>query len=361
MAPNTAAQADPNALTRLRQSGKMIAKDAGGKTVADFFEMNKTTIQAVLPAHMTPDRMLKIALRALRTTPKLMGCTVESLFGAVVTCAQLGLEPNTPQGHIYLIPFENKRKGITEVQIVIGYKGLIDLARRSGEIETIAARVAYKGDDFSIEYGTVDEIHHKPNIGAGEPGDPIGVYAVAKLKGGGYQFEWMSVGQINQIRNGSQGYKTAVRFNKQDTPWITHWEEMAKKTVVRRLCKYLPMSIELATATALDDRAETKTQGLDQVLDGDFTVLADDSMEGGDEADPETGEIKTTAAIEQSTEQPMDTGPIINNEREPEPAARQEQPQQQEVATRTADPAGTDKPAGRGRGSKGNDGLFSES
>ena len=73
MAPNTAAQADPNALTRLRQSGKMIAKDAGGKTVADFFEMNKTTIQAVLPAHMTPDRMLKIALRALRTTPKLMG------------------------------------------------------------------------------------------------------------------------------------------------------------------------------------------------------------------------------------------------------------------------------------------------
>lgn len=263
----------------LRAKGKMVARQAGGSTVSAFFEANKEAIRAVLPQHMTPDRMLKIALRALRTTPKLMDCTIDSLFGAVVSCAQLGLEPNTPQGHIYLIPFENRRKGITEVQIVIGYKGLVDLARRSGEIETIAARVAYKGDDFSIEYGTTDSIVHKPKID-GDAGTPIGVYAVAKLKGGGYQFEWMSVSQINQIRDGSQGYKTAVRFNKTDTPWISNWEEMAKKTVIRRLCKYLPMSIELAAAAALEGRAERgEGQGLSQVLDGiDYNIL-DSAME----------------------------------------------------------------------------------
>jgi len=289
-------------LAEIRKTGHLVAKEAGGTTVADFFEANKPTLKALLPEKMSPDRMLKITLGALRTTPKLMECTLNSLFGAVVVCAQLGLEPNTPQGHIYLIPFGNKRKGTTEVQIVVGYKGLIDLARRSGQIVSLSARVVHKRDDFDIDYGTTDSITHKPYLD-GDRGPVTGVYAVAKLVGGGVQFEFMSTPEINRVRDESQGYKTALRFDKKDTPWITHWEEMAKKTVIRRLTKYLPMSIELANAAALDDRSGSgKPQGLDTVLDGDFTVLTDDGDTPADsdavmneaarlDHDPETGEV----------------------------------------------------------------------
>lgn len=293
MAHSGLAMTQTKSVADLRGAGKLVAKEAGGNTVKAYFEANKTTLAALLPRHMTPERMLTLALNCLRTTPKLMDCTLDSLFRAVIVCSQYGLEPNTPSGHVYLIPFENRRKGVTEVQIVLGYKGLIDLARRSGEIETLSARVTYKGDDFSIEYGIEDRIKHKPKID-GEPGEPLGVYAVAKLKGGGYQFEWMSVAQINKIRDGSQGYATAKRSGRDNTPWITNWEEMAKKTVLRRLTKYLPMSIELANAVALDARADAgKEQGID-LVEGEFQVLPEDAPE--ETMDQETGEVTTKPA-----------------------------------------------------------------
>lgn len=296
MTTTNATPATGRSLAELRQAGRQVAKQAGGSTVAAFFDANKETLKALLPAHMTPERMMKIALGALRTTPKLMDCTIESLFGAVVVCAQMGLEPNTPQGHIYLIPFGNSRKQTTEVQIVVGYKGLIDLARRSGQIESLSARVVHERDVFDIDYGTSDCITHKPFL-AGERGRITGFYAVAKLKGGGVQFEFMSAAEVNAVRDASQGYKTAKRFNNQNTPWITNYEEMGKKTVIRRLAKYLPMSIELANAVALDGRAEAaETQGLDRVLDGDFSVVGDDAPAPQDDDvptdhDPQTGEV----------------------------------------------------------------------
>ncbi|HYF89015.1 recombination protein RecT [Azospirillum sp.] len=313
---NTAA-APGRSLAELRQAGRQVAKQAGGSTVAAFFDANKETLKALLPAHMTPDRMMKIALGALRTTPKLMDCTIESLFGAVVVCAQMGLEPNTPQGHIYLIPFENRRKGATEVQIIVGYKGLIDLARRSGQIESLSARVVHERDAFDIDYGTADSITHKPFL-AGDRGKITGFYAVAKLKGGGVQFEFMSVAEVNAVRDGSQGYQTAKRFNKSNTPWMTNYEEMGKKTVIRRLAKYLPMSIEMANAVVLDGRAEAgETQGLDRVLDGDFTVVGSDEVAPEQEPqaeqaetphDPETGEVvEVQQAATQTDSLPAET------------------------------------------------------
>src|SRR5574340_908813 len=112
---------------QLAQTARTVASEAGN--VKAFFESQKSTLAAVLPKHVGADRMLKIALGALRTTPKLMQARTDTLLGAIIQCAQLGLEPNTPLGHAYLIPFDNRSKGITEVQIVFGYKGLIDLAR----------------------------------------------------------------------------------------------------------------------------------------------------------------------------------------------------------------------------------------
>ncbi len=293
----------------LKKASKLPARQAGGGTVAAFFDKNKSTLQAVLPKHVSPDRMLKIALGAIRTTPKLMGCTVESLFGAVVQCAQLGLEPNTPMGHVYLIPFDKKKKqgndwvvDKTEVQIVIGYKGMLDLARRSGQIVSISAHEVCESDEFDYAYGLDERLHHKPAMD--NRGEIIAFYAVAKLKDGGHCFEVMSRSQVEAIRDNSQGFKAAViaasRYKKEpDSPWHNQFGEMGRKTVTRRLFKWLPMSIEMATASALDGRAEVgEAQGLDAALTGEFSVIDADAPMAESDAhdeiiDTTTGEVVT--------------------------------------------------------------------
>lgn len=283
-------------IANLKQASKMVAREAGFGTVKSFFESQKSTLAAVLPKHVSPDRMLKIALGALRTTPKLMECTVESLMGAVVQCSQLGLEPNTPLGHAYLIPFEKKKKSgnqwVTdkvETQIVIGYKGLIDLARRSGQVVSIAAHAVHANDHFDYAYGLDEKLEHKPAMSARGP--VIAFYAVAKLVGGGHAFEVMSAEQVNEIRDASQNYKFAR--DKEKTVWGQHYEEMGRKTVLRRLFKYLPVSIELATAAAIDDvGAGGKSQALDTVLDGDYITPSEaDDHDEGEVIDQSTGEI----------------------------------------------------------------------
>ncbi|CAN0620299.1 recombination protein RecT [Burkholderia multivorans] len=264
---------------------KLPAKNFEMGEVKKFLEAQKGVLAAVLPRHVTPDRMLKIALGALRTTPKLMDCTIESLMGAVVQCSQLGLEPNTPLGHAYLIPFEKKKKqggdwvvDKIETQIVIGYKGLIDLARRSGQVVSIAAHAVHENDHFDYAYGLDEKLEHKPSMTA--RGRVIAFYAVAKLVGGGHAFEVMSSEQVNEIRDASQNYKFAR--DKSKTVWGQHYEEMGRKTVLRRLFKYLPVSIELASAAALDDvSAAGRSQALDTVLDGDYITPTEDEEDDG--------------------------------------------------------------------------------
>jgi recombination protein RecT len=290
----TVAQQTTN-LANLKQASKMVAREAGIGTVKTFFESQKATLAAVLPKHVSPDRMLKIALGALRTTPKLMECTVESLMGAVVQCSQLGLEPNTPLGHAYLIPFEKKRKDgnqwVTdkvETQIVIGYKGLIDLARRSGQVISISAHAVHANDHFDYAFGLDEKLEHRP--ARSNRGPVTEFYAVAKLVGGGHAFDVMSAEDVNEIRDASQNYKFAR--DKSKTVWGQHYEEMGRKTVLRRLFKYLPVSIELASAAVLDDvSASGRSQALDTVLDGDYITPSETDDDYSDSVDQSTGEI----------------------------------------------------------------------
>jgi len=294
--------ANPTSLAELKQTSKMVAREAGIGNVKKFFESQKGSLAAVLPKHVSADRMLKIALGALRTTPKLMNCSVESLMGAVVHCSQLGLEPNTPLGHAYLIPFDNRKKGVTEVQIVLGYKGLIDLARRSGQIVSIAAHEVCANDEFEYSYGLDETLTHKPTMGARGP--VIAFYAVAKLVGGGHAFEVMSAEQINEIRDNSQNYKFAK--DKRSTVWGQHYAEMGRKTVLRRLVKYLPVSIELASAAALDElNAVGRSQALDNVLEGDYITPMDD----GDEDDGSNDQAAATDAGGPAAADPDPTTP----------------------------------------------------
>lgn len=226
------------------------------QTLADLItgDSMKKQFALALPKHLNADRFTRVALTELRKVPKLMEADPASFMGAVMQCAQLGIEPGGALGHAYLLPFENRRSGKTEVQFILGYKGMIDLARRSGQIVSIEARAVYERDTFSVRFGLDPDLQHEPAWEEDDRGELRAVYAVAKLQGGGVQFEVMGRKEIERIRNESQGYKTAERYGKGNSPWHTHFDEMGRKTVLRRLFKYLPVSIEYIDAQEREDR-----------------------------------------------------------------------------------------------------------
>ena len=230
-------------------TGTSIAK-ARPTTIAGL--LTDPTIKAqmamALPKHMTSDRLARIALTEVRKTPALGNCDQASFLGAIMQCAQLGLEPGSALGHAYLLPFENRKKGITEVQFILGYRGMIDLSRRSGQILSIEARAVYSADKFHVALGLNPNLTHEPDWEAEDRGPLRFVYAVAKLRDGGTQFEVMSRSDVEKVRQKSRA--------GQSGPWVDHYEEMAKKTVIRRLFKYLPMSIEMASAVEQDERID---------------------------------------------------------------------------------------------------------
>lgn len=254
----------------------------------------KQQMSLALPKHMTADRLARIALTEVRKVPKLAQCDQTSFLGAIMQAASLGLEPGGALGHCYLIPFENRKQNRTDVQFIVGYRGMIDLARRSGQIVSLEARAVYAKDEFDVTLGLDSSIIHRPDWTAADRGPVTFVYAVAKLRDGGVQFEVMSRAEIERVRNESQGYKTAVRFAKPgqqpNTPWASHFEEMAKKTVIRRLFKYLPVSIEMQRAVVLDEQAEVGVQDNPLIIDGQFEhVAATGSEAAGDAQDAGEG------------------------------------------------------------------------
>lgn len=262
-----------------------VAARVEPKDIAGMLSSPKMKQQMALamPKHMTADRMMRIALTEVRKVPALGQCNIESFMGAIMQCAQLGLEPGSALGHAYLLPFGNgkAKDGKSNCQLIIGYRGMIDLARRSGQIVSLTARTVHENDTFKYEFGLDETMQHIP--ADGDRGKMTHVYAVAKLKGGGVQFDVMSRADVDKVRATSKAGANG--------PWVTHFEEMAKKTVIRRLFKYLPVSIEIQQAVTLDERAEA---GIDQdnasILTGDYSVV-DDQQETGEQVDQATGEI----------------------------------------------------------------------
>lgn len=256
--------------------------------VAYLLKSKHGELVKMLPKHLGAERLLKVAQIAATTTPALAKCDVASLVGAIGQCAQMGLEPNTVLGHAYLVPFNTKRKDtngnekwVNSVQVIIGYKGLIDLARRSGQIISIAAHEVCEHDEFELVYGLEEKLAHSPAMG--ERGSIIGFYAVAKLKDGGHAFEFMSLHQVHEIMSATQ---SKGKYG----PWKDHFPEMGRKTVIRRLAKFLPLSIEFQTAVALDELATVgKDQHMDSAIEADFMVM--DEPETEESVNIETGEI----------------------------------------------------------------------
>jgi recombination protein RecT len=203
----------------------------------------KDQIKAALPKHVTPERMSRIAMTALRTNPKLAQSTPESFLGSLMNAAQLGLEPNTPLGQCYLIPYFNGKLKSMECQFQIGYKGMLDLAYRTGDFKVIYAKEVYKEDEFEYSFGLNMDLIHKPS--ANRTGKPIFYYACYKLSNGGYNFEVMS---RKDAETWGKKHSKTFAFG----PWKNHFDEMAKKTVLKKLLKTARLSTELSTSMVSD-------------------------------------------------------------------------------------------------------------
>jgi len=225
-------------------------------TFKDLVDNDKLrqAMAAVLPTHMTPDRIIKLMIAAATKTPQLRQCTPESIIQCMMACSETGLEPGGALGHAYVIPYK------TTATFLIGYRGMLDLARRSGKIISIEARVVYKQDRFVCHFGLDSVLEHEPDFKAERnDSDIIAAYAVAKLTDGGLATDVMTRPEIDAIRRRSRAGASG--------PWVTDFAEMARKTVVRRLFKYLPTSTEkLADGTIIDRTAqaferEDETQG----------------------------------------------------------------------------------------------------
>lgn len=200
---------------------------------------------AALPDVMSPERFIRLTLTAFSKTPRLYECTSASLLGALLMAAQLGMEPNSPLGQAYLIPYYNRDKEAYECQFQLGYKGMITLAYRSGKVTDIAAYEVRANDRFDYELGLESKLYHKPVLR--DRGEVIAYYAVWHTKDGGHGFAVMSKEDVEAHRN-----HFSKASQKGFSPWTTSFDEMAKKTVLKQALKYAPMAADFQRAMMSD-------------------------------------------------------------------------------------------------------------
>lgn len=251
-------------------------------TMQGLIQAMEPQIRKALPSVITPERFTRMVLTALSSTPKLQTCTPQSFLGAMMQAAQLGVEPNTPLGQAYLIPYGNV------CQFQLGYKGLIDLAYRSGEVSSIQAHEVHENDVFEYEYGLEPKLRHVPAMT--DRGPVTYYYAVLKLKNGGVGFEVMSREDVETFSR-----KKSKAFN--NGPWQTDFDEMAKKTVLKKVLKYAPLKTEFARAVATDETVKsTLSDNMADEPNEVFTTIDNEPEAAPEEAqqseDTKTGEVK---------------------------------------------------------------------
>lgn len=269
---------------KLIQKQTTELKTTEKKTMQTYIKTMEGEIKKALPSVMTPERFTRMVLSAISSNSELAKCTPKSFLGAMMNAAQLGLEPNTPLGQAYILPYKNK--GELEAQFQIGYKGLIDLAYRSGEVEVIQSHIVYENDEFECEYGINTKLSHKP--AETNRGKPIKVYAIFKTKSGGYGFEVMS---MDDVKRHAEKYSKA--YNSSFSPWKSNFEEMAKKTVLKRVLKYAPLKSDFVRAVVQDGTIKS-TLSEDMYEVNNEMELTDGQIVEVDSVpvDGETGEVK---------------------------------------------------------------------
>jgi recombination protein RecT len=213
------------------------------KRAQGFLKAMMPAIKEALPksSALQPERLTRLCMTTLRTNPKLLECSLESLLGALLQSAQLGLDPSL--GNCYFVPYKG------QVSFQIGYKGLIDLACRSGQVQTIVAGEVRAGDDFHYEFGRNETLKHIP-VAHSERGEVEYYYAYAMMKNGGFAFQVMHLSEIEKIRD---EHSISYKYDKNNSIWGKHFQSMAYKTVIKKLVKYLPLAAETEVALQTDE------------------------------------------------------------------------------------------------------------
>lgn len=220
-------------------------------TLTDKVRNMEKQFQLAMPKGAEAQQLIRDALTCLRQTPKLQECESNSVLGALMTCAQLGLRPGV-LGHAWVLPFwdrtANNKRGGFKAQLVIGYQGLVELAYRSGQIASVSARTIFTNDVYQVEYGLEERLIHQPLI-IGDRGEPLAYYAVVRLANGGSTFIVISHTDMLAYK---QKHATAKKDGVVFGPWRDNFEGMAHKTCLRQLSKWMPKSTELALAVEND-------------------------------------------------------------------------------------------------------------
>lgn len=282
----------------VQEAKQAVIEQPPQKTLKEMVKEAAHELGKALPAHMNPERIVRIALTCINQNPELLKCTPISFMGSLFVLAQLGLEPIA--GRAYLLPFNNKRKigndwkTFKEVQAVIGYKGYVDLFYRHDAALAIDMQTVCVNDEFSYEYGTASFLRHRPK--QGDRGEALGYYAIAKLRGGVHTFRYMSKEEC--MAHGQRHSKTFKEGKFSDySPWSTDPDSMCMKTVLLQLSKLLPISIELQRAISVDETSRDYREGIQDTFDLPATTsyvngdnqtkrIPDQSQQSRDSDDP---------------------------------------------------------------------------
>lgn len=241
------------AIAQQAQQRQLTTQPSPAKQLQQVLHRSWDRIAAVMPREMNEQRLYQMFVSAINREPKLAECTVESVLSCFMRCTSLGLEPSNVNGlgMAYILPYGNKnyRTGQKEATLIIGYKGMLTLARRSGDLQSIHAQAVYEGDEFEYwedEHGQHFKFRANRNA-EHDPAKLTDVYVNAQLTNGGFVFEHMTRAEVDAIMRRSPSASAKA------TPWKTDYEAMALKTVIRRSFRYLPVSTEAQHAVTADE------------------------------------------------------------------------------------------------------------
>jgi len=273
------------------------------RDISKFVSNIAPHVRDVLPRHMTPERQLRLLSAMLSRDPKLAEATSLSLATAIVNCSMLGFEPNTPMGYAWILPYKNNKARCTEAQLIIGYKGYIQLFYQSGMVDAVWAELVHANDKFSRTLGTNRGLHHEPAVG--DRGEIVGAYACAAIKGTAHTtFVYMNIAEILDRKAFSRG------SDSQYSPWNDPkmgYPAMVLKTPVRSLAKWVPMSTEdkgrsqMALASEIEARIDTGDRDPSLFLP-EVVAECEAQEPGGRDIDDKAEAVKKRIAEQKSDE-----------------------------------------------------------
>ena len=281
----------------VKGSNGAVTEKKPNKTIYEIIKAGEKQFAAALPKHLNSERFTRIAITTIRQNPKLAECNAESLLGSLMTIAQLGLEPGV-LGQCYLIPFNNNKLGTIECQFQLGYKGMIELLRRTGQLSDIYAYTVYSNDEFDIEYGLDRTLKHKPAFTNPEGrGEIVGFYSVAILKDGTRAFEYMT---RKEVIEHEEKYR---KGNFKNEIWNKNFEEMSLKTVTKKMLKWLPISVEMIENLRKDEQIHKLDEKTNEVTSEyiDENIINYDEDGVIVEEKPTTEDMQTLMTISQAS------------------------------------------------------------